>query len=332
MAMLSATCLVLLHGSASLAQTSLQNDGWDSGQAAGFQAGFVAGEIAASRLVPSGPCPCPVTRVRFLFGGSETQQTITLRIWDDRSGTAVPGAELFTGDYQVSGADDQLQEIDLSTEGIAVLGAFRVGIEFTHSGLPSVARDTDGIALDLNFVDAQGIGWVQSSLLGVTGDWIIRASVGAEGEGLVGDDLRNDGWSSGQNAAFQAGFAPGEIAAVRLVPVEPCPCPLNRVRFLFGGDETIHTITLRVWDDAAGTPIPGTELYAGDFEIAGFDEALQEIDLRSEGITVNGPFRVGIEFTHSGLPSVARDDDGITPGLKFGSYGPRWMRTRRAWS
>jgi uncharacterized damage-inducible protein DinB len=40
------------------------------------------------------------------------------------------------------------------------------------------------------------------------------------GEGL----LANDGWVSGESVGFQAGFASGESAAVRLDPVGPCPC------------------------------------------------------------------------------------------------------------
>jgi len=70
----------------------LRNDGWESGQPLTFQQGFVSGEIAAVRLVPNGPCPCPVTRVRFLLGGAQTQQTITLRIWDDSLAGTEPGA------------------------------------------------------------------------------------------------------------------------------------------------------------------------------------------------------------------------------------------------
>ena len=57
----------------------LANDSWVSGQAVNFQAGFVAGETAAVRLVPTGPCPCQVDEVRFLFGG--TGGTVDLIIY-----------------------------------------------------------------------------------------------------------------------------------------------------------------------------------------------------------------------------------------------------------
>jgi hypothetical protein len=311
------------------AQVELRNDGWESGQPLAFQQGFVSGEIAAVRLVPNGPCPCPVTRVRFLLGGAQTQQTITLRIWDDSLAGTEPGVELFSSDYQVQGADSSFQEVDLTAENIAVLGAFRVGIEFQHSGLPSVARDSDGITPELNFIYTSDPLWVQSSLFGIAGDWIIRADVDAEGDVLGDGDLRNDGWHSGQTVAFHAGFVAGEIAAVRLLPDVPCPCPLNRVRFVFGGAEQIESVTLHVWDDGAGTDAPGAELYSGSFEIVGFDRALQEIDLRTQGIEVSGAFRVGLEFGHSGLPSVARDTDGSnTPDRNFiYTSDPLWVQS-----
>jgi hypothetical protein len=308
---------LLLLASAAAAQQELRNDGWSSGQAAAFQQGFVAGEIAAVRLVPSGACPCPVSRVRFLFGGAPDIQTVTLRIWDDAAGTAAPGPELFSDEFEIGGIDEALLEIDLAGRGVSVDGPFRVGIEFHHAGLPSVARDADGsLTPGRNFILADGFGWVDAGLFLVPGDWIIRAVVGdlpaADGE------LRNDGWFTGETAAFQQGFVPGEIAAVRLVPSGPCPCPVSRVRFLFGGAPDIQTVTLRIWDDAAGTAAPGPELFSDEFEIGGIDEALLEIDLAGRGVSVDGPFRVGIEFHHAGLPSVARDDDGgISPARNF---------------
>ena len=89
----------------------------------------------------------------------------------------------------------------------------------------------DGIVPDRNFIDASAGSWVEASTLGVTGDWIIRAVIDAMP--LASETLlANDGWVSGEVAAFQAGFVAGEAAAVRLVPVGPCPCPVDKVRFL----------------------------------------------------------------------------------------------------
>ena len=296
--------------------TVLANDGWLSGQTVAYQAGFVPGETAASRLVPPGPCPCRLDAVRFLFGGAGTTHDVTLRIWDDSALTDAPGPELYSRALQLTGTDDFLQEVDLGAVGLMIDGPVRVGLEFTHAGLPSVARDTDGINPQRNFIDESALGWTESSLLGLTGDWILRAVIDAQPVS-GGELLANDTWLNGDPAAFQAGFVAGETAAVRLVPEGPCPCPVDAIRFLFGGAPGTHDVTLRLWDDAALTAAPGSELYATTLQLTGSDEFMQEVDIRVAGVVVDGPFRVGLEFTHAGLPSVARDDDGITPDRNF---------------
>lgn len=296
--------------------TELANDGWVDGQLAAFQAGFVAGETAAARLVPPGPCPCRLDAVRFLFGGASGTHDVILRIWDDSPETDAPGPELYNTTLQLTGSNEFLQEVLIGGAGLMIDGPVRIGLEFTHSGLPSVARDDDGILPDRNFIDASGTGWAESSTFGLLGDWIIRAVIDAEpvvGEGL----LANDGWVSGEVAVFQGGFVAGETAAVRLLPDGPCPCPITKVRFLFGGAVGTHDVTLRIWDDGALADAPGAELYATSLQLTGSDEIMQEIDIGVAGVEVSGPFRVGLEFTHAGFPSIARDDDGITADRNF---------------
>lgn len=295
----------------------LQNDSFVDGQPAGFQSGFVAGESGAVRLTPPGPFPMEITRVQFLFGGAAGTRTVTLTIWDDSAGTAGPGAELYAGDYQITASDTALQEIDLSLEGVQVAGVFRVGIEFQHSGAPSIARDTDGINASRNFIYAQGLGWYDATVFGVTGDWVIRAGVRPAGGGGGGGVVQNDSFVVGQSAGFQSGFVAGETGAARLLPSGPFPLRIDAVRFLFGGATGTRTVTLHVWDDPTGAATPGAELYTGDFQVTASDNALQDLSLSSFGVTVNGPFRVGIEFQHSGVPSIARDNDGITAGRNF---------------
>lgn len=169
---------LLALASPALAQTELKNDGFTSGSMAGFQAGFVAGEIGAARLVPPDGSPYQVTTIRFLFGGGTGTRTVTLHIWQDAGGSADPGTEIFSADYDVTASDEAFQEIDVSGDGIYVTGGFRVGIEFTHSGTPSIARDNDGMAFaDRSFIFIDAGMWFQSSALGLTGDWIIRADV-----------------------------------------------------------------------------------------------------------------------------------------------------------
>lgn len=169
-------------GAASIANAdTLQNDGFVAGDAAGFQAGFVAGEEGAVELTPPSANPWKLDNVQFLFGGAVATQTVTLNIYADSAG-ADPGAVLFTADYQVTGADNALSEIDLGADNVVVTGDFRVGIAFQHAGLPSIARDDDGsIAATKNFIEVDGIGWVQSNLVGLTGDWVIRANATEQG-------------------------------------------------------------------------------------------------------------------------------------------------------
>ncbi len=323
--LLALALVALAAAGAGAQETILQNDGFVSGGAASFQSGFVAGEMAAVRLTPAGPFPVTVTRVQFLFGGVAGTRTVTLHIWDDAAGTTAPGTELFAGDYELTASNTALQDVDLTGAGVQVSGPFRVGIEFQHDGLPSVARDVDGIGAGRTFIEVQGFGWADAALFGVTGDWVLRAGVQpvAGGGGTV---VQNDSFGPGQSVAFQGGFVAGETAAARLVPAGPFPLQLNAVRFLFGGAGGTRTVTLHVWADAASTWAPGAELYVGDYTLTAADDALQEIDLSALGLLVSGPFRVGLEFQHSGLPSVARDGGGITADRNFVEItGSGWL-------
>ena len=159
------------------AAQELANDGFVDGGNAAFQGGFVSGEQAASRFLLPASGSYRLTGVKLLFGGAANTETITLHLYTDTAGTDAPGAEIFTMDYMVTASDSAFQMIDLSADTVGVTGTFRVGIELQNSGLPSVARDTDGtIAQDKNFIFTSGQ-WVRSSTLGVAGDWIIRAIV-----------------------------------------------------------------------------------------------------------------------------------------------------------
>jgi hypothetical protein len=159
----------------------LQNDGWSSGQGAAFQGGFATEEIGAVRLVPTIACPCQVEKVSLLFGGATSTKMVSIQFWDDPGSSNDPGAPIgLPFDVSLTGANDVLHEVTLGDDAV-VNGPFRVGIEFFHDGLPSIARDSDGtITSDRNFVCAN-LGaecvWFPSSTLGVTGDWVIRATI-----------------------------------------------------------------------------------------------------------------------------------------------------------
>lgn len=260
--------ILALSGSAALAQESiLQNDGFVDGQPVGFQSGFVAGEAGAARLVPTGTFPQQLGAVRFLFGGAAGTRTVTLRVWDDDLVSAAPGVELFSGDFQVTAADNALQEIDLSGEGVLVDGPFRVGIEFQHSGLPSIARDSDGITAGRNFIEALGIGWVDAATLGVTGDWVIRgvmstpAGVGNEPSILSVVDIGNDqGRKVRVSFAPSALDAPGSATPIMTYEVYRRADPVKDVAS--PGDRDRATLLLDGWDYVASAPAHGESGYS----------------------------------------------------------------------
>ncbi|MFC1611259.1 MYXO-CTERM sorting domain-containing protein [Myxococcota bacterium] len=159
------------------ATVTLQNDGWTSGGEVFCQGGFVTGEEAAVTLGPV-VGTFTVESVEFVFCGATTEQTVTLKIYED-TGASDPGTLLYTNDYQVTGSDEALHQIDLSAQDVRVTGggSIRVSLLFSHSGVPSVSRDDDGISNARNWIKSQGVGWVQSWTLGLTGDWVIRAVV-----------------------------------------------------------------------------------------------------------------------------------------------------------
>ena len=181
-------------------------------------------------------------------------------------------------------------------------------------GFPSVARDDDGITPGVNFIDEDNLGWVDAASQGLTGDWIMRAVV--TNENLETAALGYDDWDSISLPVFQDGFTAGEMAAVRLEPEIPCPCVITDLRLMFGGAAGSSAVTLMIWDDN-GALEPGTELYSSAKVLEANDLSLNRIALAPAGVPVNGPFRVGIEFSSAGAPSVARDHDGTVPGRNF---------------
>ncbi len=139
--------------------------------------------------------------------------------------------------------------------------------------------------------------------------------------------LQNDGFMDGQSVFFQGGFEVSEMAASRFTPTGTGPWRLNRILFLFGGNTATETFTLRIWDDAAGTLNPGSQLFFGDYEVTGSSDMLHEINLVASNVIVNGQFRVGFEFQHSGFPSVARDGDGTIQASKNFIFSGAWFQS-----
>jgi len=197
--------VLLIAGSASAAILTLQNDSFVDGAAAGFQQGFVSGEAAAVTLGPVNEA-FKVRKIQLLFGGGGSTKDVTVRVYADDAGTTDPGALLFEADYTLQAADDALQEIDLTGENIAHgAGSIRVSVLFSHTSFPSVARDDDGIKAKRNWIWTQGT-WLESGMLGLAGDWIVRAEVettGSQGTGGSGGQGAGGQGQGGQGTAGQ---------------------------------------------------------------------------------------------------------------------------------
>jgi hypothetical protein len=164
----------------------LKVDSFVSGQPVSFQAGFFPGEMGAVRLEPTIACPCKVDHITLVYGGGTGTNTLGVYIWDDL-GVASPGTELFNGTANLTGSNDSLQQITLpvGVDAVLVDGPFRVGIEIQNlspGGLPSLATDFGGINASKNFLYAFSLiqldyYWDYSGTFGLTGDWIIRATI-----------------------------------------------------------------------------------------------------------------------------------------------------------
>ncbi len=198
----------------------LQNDSFQSGDQAAFQNGFVSGEMAGVTLGPLNDA-CQVLDIQLLFGGDTSQRTVTLHIYQD-NGATDPGPEVFSGDFQLTGSNENFVQIDLSGENILIGAgvAFRVAIEFQHDGVPSVARDADGINPGKNWIFASGLGWVDSQTYLISGDWVIRAEVntltGQPDAGVEPDaSQQQDGSVAQDGQAAQDAAVTGDGAAVQ---------------------------------------------------------------------------------------------------------------------
>lgn len=137
-------------------------------------------------------------------------------------------------------------------------------------------------------------------------------------------EVKNDGYTPGQAANFQGGFAAGEAAGASLS--SGCgPTRLEFARFMFGGASGQQTVTLQVFDDSAGTATPGTSLHNADYQITANDTNLAQVDLRAFSINVPARFRIALQFQHGELPSIASDSDGNQVS------SANWIRIDSGW-
>jgi len=198
----AASLLICAAAAGARADVELKNDGFTGNGQVSAQGGFAPGEMAASRFTaPS--AGRTLKSVTFFFGGGAGTRAITLHVYDDTAQTVAAGAELYVGEYDATGSDSALSSIDLTALNLTVPANFRVAIEASTVGAPSIARDLDGIMANRNFLFGDLSGgsnfvWNHSEPL-IAGDWIIRATVSDDGNPPV--DAGVDAPGGGPDAA-----------------------------------------------------------------------------------------------------------------------------------
>lgn len=185
-------CAMAVVGSARASEVTIQNDSLTNFGNAAIVWGFVAGEAAGSWLTT--PCTGNIVAVQIFWRSPSGIETPSIEDSIDiyRAGTFPQPGELA---LEVAGpvlTDNVLNEFryldENSTIPISVPvvadETFVVALTFAETPEelvdPSVVRDTDGIEPNRNTIHADDGQWYASSVLGVTGDWVIRAVVDCE--------------------------------------------------------------------------------------------------------------------------------------------------------
>lgn len=203
--------LLLTHlspGRLAAGTVELKNDSVvDFGQV-GIQSGFVAGELGSAWLTST--CTGELTAVRILWlsvsGGTPPVLHEAIRI-NEAGAFPVPGELIreMLGPVMQDGGFNEFQV----TPPIAVSSGQTVVVSFlflsspTPGNGPSLCNDTDGCQAGRNAIFANPPGaWFSACVLGVSGDFAIRALVDCSDNGIFQDGFEsgNTGeWSITQN-------------------------------------------------------------------------------------------------------------------------------------
>ena len=179
------------------AEVTVQNDSLADGNSGTPCHCFVSGESAAAWL--TSPCNGDIVAVqvfwRSLFGGGPSSTETAISIFGDGA-FPTPGAVLVNQDNSPAvitaptlsdGVLNEFRHLDAAQTiplGVPVTSGetFVVSLEvFNQSAgdifAPTFVYDLDGCQANRNAVDVMPGGWTDTCLVGVTGDWMIRAVV-----------------------------------------------------------------------------------------------------------------------------------------------------------
>ncbi len=185
----SALAIGALPSPAPATEVTVQNDSLSGGSLGEIQAGFVAGESAAAWL--TSPCDGNVVAAqvfwRSVTGTAPQSLEDSITIFNGGA-FPTPGAvlALIEGPVMTDSVINEFRYLDENqtlplsvpvTNGQVFIVSFKFFNTPNPALGPSVVNDIDGCQAGKNTIDAQGIGWISSCVLGVTGDWVIRAVV-----------------------------------------------------------------------------------------------------------------------------------------------------------
>jgi hypothetical protein len=185
----------------------LANDSFTGTGTVHCQLGFVETESAAVKLTADpGDYPYQILKARMLICPASTTGFVSFRIYEDNTGTVLPGPLLYEEIVQVFGSDDALNELDLSANNIIITGgSVRIELEWMQNPGPAIANDADWYVSNVNYIyawiDPPGIyQWFYAEDLGVTGDWIIRLEIETGADDLI----FADGFESGDTTQWSS--------------------------------------------------------------------------------------------------------------------------------
>lgn len=208
----TALAVAALSPPAAAAVKELANDSFNGFGSVVCQVGFVEAESAAARLTADpGDYPYRVEKVRMLVCPASTGGYAVLRLYEDNGGGVTPGPLLYEEIIQITGSDDALNEVDLSSQEIIVSGgSIRVDLEWFQNGPPGIANDLDGFVPSSNYIYAwdplfMTWDWHYANDLGVMGDWILRMEIETN---VDQQPIFVDGFESG-DTSFWSSASPG---------------------------------------------------------------------------------------------------------------------------
>ncbi len=174
----------------------IKNDGFSGNGQVGFQSGFVDGECWASVFFPPEEgIDFEILKVEMLVYGSSPNGFYNFYVREvDTNSNNEPGdiiAETYISLQSASASTNEFVFTGAEWEDAAPPGlldrpfAISVCLDDENgsivSTIPQIARDTDGtITSNLNWIYSNG--WYRSSLFGLSGDWIMRATIDGDFE------------------------------------------------------------------------------------------------------------------------------------------------------